>query len=38
MTMEPVRDVSRLSWSMMRVSGCGMRNAYRVFETCDNGR
>jgi hypothetical protein len=27
MTMEPVRDGSRLSWSMMRDNGCAMREA-----------
>jgi hypothetical protein len=26
-----------LSWSMMRVSGCGMSNAYRVLRGCYNG-
>ena len=27
MTMKPVREGSRLSWSMMRAGGCGMLNA-----------
>ena len=26
-TMEPVREGSRLSWSMMRANGCAMPNA-----------
>jgi hypothetical protein len=30
--IEPVREGSRLSWSMMRASGCGgMPHAYRSF-------
>src|SRR5215208_1181910 len=38
MTIEPVREGSRLSCSMMRASGCDMLRAYRVFRIYDNAR
>jgi hypothetical protein len=36
MTIEPVRDGSRFNWSMMRASGCDIRDAYRVLSVYDN--
>jgi hypothetical protein len=39
MMIEPVREGSRLSWSMMRASGCGgMGEAYRSSRILENAR
>src|ERR1700712_5378984 len=37
-TIEPVREGSRLSWSTMRASGCGMTQGIRGFRGRTNGR